>query len=502
MSWQSGNPNPGQWQPQPGGQPQYPGTPQGPGYPQPGYPQQAPQPGYPQQPYPGQQPASYPQQPGYPGQPQQMPQPGYPQQPQQGYQPGYAPPPRPGYQPQPGAPMPPAGNAGKSKAPLIIGIVAGVLVLAVAAFFAVRFIGGGGSDTKNLVYTVNAPDSAWLDDRYVNGVTTWETQGELLGMSTDRAVLLVTGAAGSMAGVSGLDLITGAMIWEKPDVECELESVLDGIAYCSRLGETSLDLMQIDIASGAETVFYPATFQVYGLTPVGVVDGQVIATASETDGLRVLRFVGDGDIVWQTTVPGYGKCRLHNEFVICEDGNGFTILDAATGEPTVDRVNYEIGNSVAWLSDGYYLTEPGVSLDEVTYDVHDYHGAVIGQVTDPQVPRMPSADQGVYYSMADAAQSAWRVDAVNASGAVVTESGDEGLTFTASGKSLTDWATAEAVSRDGTLVAVDLDGLKLYDAQGNVLHDFGFAKYDGQITDGIVHAWTGTYTTMVYAPAG
>ncbi|MBM0127656.1 hypothetical protein [Pimelobacter simplex] len=103
-----------------------PGQPQ-----QPGYPPQPPQPGYPQ-----------PQQPGYPqpGYPQQ----GYPQQPAGAGYPGGGYPGGPG---GPGYPAPPTGGGGSKKG-LVIGIVAGVVVLVLGVVAVLAFTVFKGDDDK------------------------------------------------------------------------------------------------------------------------------------------------------------------------------------------------------------------------------------------------------------------------------------------------------------------------------------------------------------------
>ena len=127
---------------------QQPGTP---GPEQPGYGQQpGQQPGYGQQPGQG-QPGYGQQQPGPPAQPGYS-QPGYGQPgyaPQDGYgqQPGYGTP-QPGYG-GPGAGYGAGGQApfgappSKNRAPLIIGIVVLIVVVAVGGYFALRLLGGG-----------------------------------------------------------------------------------------------------------------------------------------------------------------------------------------------------------------------------------------------------------------------------------------------------------------------------------------------------------------------
>ncbi len=134
--------NPGQ--PQPGAYPPPPGYPPAPppGYPPvpPGQPAGSPPPGYPAAPgyptapgYPAAPPAGYPAAPGYP--PAGYPPPGYP--------PGY---PAPGYPP----PAPPK----KSRVGLIVGIVAAVLVVLLAA---------GGTAIYLFVRSVSGPGDALQD---------------------------------------------------------------------------------------------------------------------------------------------------------------------------------------------------------------------------------------------------------------------------------------------------------------------------------------------------
>ncbi|SEE64013.1 septum formation family protein [Ruania alba] len=127
------------WDPnqQPGQQPQQPGQ-------QPGY-------GHPQQPGYGQ-----PEQPGY-GNPGQQPGYGQPHHPgygQHGQQPAYGQPQQPGYgqsaygqgSPYGQAPPPGGPTPGSSKAPIIVGIIVVVLILAVGGFFGIRALMSGGDD--------------------------------------------------------------------------------------------------------------------------------------------------------------------------------------------------------------------------------------------------------------------------------------------------------------------------------------------------------------------
>jgi hypothetical protein len=139
--------------------PNTPTNPDQPGYPQSGYPQQ---PGYGQPQYPQPQ---YPQQPGYgqPGPPSQgmgYGQPGYPSQAM-----GYGgPPPGGGY---PGAyPPPPLQPPKRSRAPLIAGIVGGVLLLCIAACVVGLYVTGNGilGAASSITTQVSATETALAQD--------------------------------------------------------------------------------------------------------------------------------------------------------------------------------------------------------------------------------------------------------------------------------------------------------------------------------------------------
>ena len=162
------------------------------GYPQQGgYPAQG---GYPQQPAPYPQqvpPQPYPQQ----GQPYPQAQPPYPQAPypqppypQAGYGAG-------GYPPPPVPPAPPRRGVRKGA---VLGIIGGVLVLAIAGtVLAVANNGSGGGTGGNTLSTVWSVPSSGGDDRLVGS---WLTSTAVVRAGTD-------------SGVSAYDLVTGHKTW-------------------------------------------------------------------------------------------------------------------------------------------------------------------------------------------------------------------------------------------------------------------------------------------------
>lgn len=503
MSWQPGPQNSGNWpggpqpqpgQPQPGSQPQ-----QQPAHPvRGGYPQS--QPG---QPRPG----------GYPQQQQAFPAPGgYPQPQPGGYpQPGLASgpgqvPPYPGYQEQafghrqqPGYPALPGKQPPKSRMPLVLGIVAVSMVIAlVVAFLVLRpSLGGKGSDQT---FQPSGPQSVWLDSRYSGGITSWPLDGHPLGISQDRNVLL----AALSVGVAGLDVVTGQELWRLDDVFCERnDAVLDGFAYCARMVSGGTDLIRIDVATGETQVFYEAPFFVTALRPVAVYNDAFIVQAYDSAGIIILMFPGDGDITWQRVYPASAACQLIGDHIACKGFNSFAVLDAATGEPTVDVTALPEGGGVYWMLDGYYIAPAGIPMPDVPLQTYDLNGNPLPEIVNPRPPLWPSDWEGFLYSSDDLRQEGF-VTAVDAQGKVVVDHAKSGFgEFTLQPAGVTvPGSLVAGVSQDGNLVLIQVvnDALVLYDREGNELHDFGaasrFRTVDGLIVEGYADQ------VVIHAPAG
>jgi hypothetical protein len=196
------NQQPPQGQPGHGQQPGYGQQPQ-----QPGYGQQPQQPGYGQTPPPGY--GQQPQQPGYGQQPQQ---PGYGQTPPPGYgqQPGYG----------PGGGLPPAPK--KSKTGLIVGVIAGALVLVVAVVLLVMQPWSSGAPSSS-----DSPED--VADKLL------PKMGELL----DAAY------SGDTEAVQGIAEDLEPFICE--DMRAELDTMTQELDLDAMMEDTGVEVPPIDI---------------------------------------------------------------------------------------------------------------------------------------------------------------------------------------------------------------------------------------------------------------
>lgn len=366
--------------------------------------------------------------------------------------------------------------------------------------------GEATSTTRDLVYHVTAPEGSWLDDRYADGSSAWRSEGTVRGLSSDRQVLLSVGTSDSeWDGAFGLDLYTGEQKWAIPDVECSSRPALNGFALCSRHSEAVGGVVRIDIVTGQESVVLGEDEYPFLARPIAEVDGELIF-ATETNGGDLVRRMGaDGSVVWQTVVTSAGQCQLIGNHLACDHSQSIEVLDASTGQVTHSQELDASIERVVWLSDGFYVVPSGGPEPGVAYDVLDFTGASLGQVTDPWLPSVPGPVVEATYPLADAALSATQVDSVNAAGAVVTEWSVDGIMFSASGQQIGIYFPVYAVSRSGDLVLVYDSTITVYDGDGNELYrpeSNGALVHmiDGIITQTAQGEGSEGYRTLVHAP--
>lgn len=389
--------------------------------------------------------------------------------------------------------------------PWLIAGVVGALVLAVVVGLALpRLLSADQLHPQG-------PASAWLDERYANGVSSWTTESLPVGVSTDRNIVAVTETAErrlTREDLVGLDVFSGTERWRVEAADCSLDSVRDGIAWCTRSTETGDDVLRIDLNTGTEQAVYWAPFRVSSLRAVGTFDEQIILQTRYVDESGdwmwlVLALPGDGSIAWQTVVPEFQECELVDVQVVCEGLMGFTALDASTGEPTVSQIYPTEGvlRTVDLALDGFVVTEISVSEFERTTVAYDYDGNSLGD-WDHEVTVLPSDVDGIYYPLDDQKRMG-EILTVDAEGRPVAFVRPGGGVKLASGVEWDDKYVAGAAADGSVLFVTDeeLGHPAIYLADGTLVAEIDSAARTLGPFRGLLIGFGGTYEpVMVVVP--
>ena len=477
-------------------------------------------------------------QPGYGGQPGPSGQYGPSGQPKNGFpgQPGsYGPAGQPGFAApgaQPGGPYPaqpsqpwgqtaspypsgpqyaaagPQPGRKRMRAPLIVAIVIGGLLIAiVATVLGIRFI--TASRIRGMEFHPQGPASFWLDERYVDGYHTWSFTGMVLGVSPDRNVVAVDRQVEidgmTTYQLAGLDVMTGEPVWESEvDLLCEHTSYHDGGLYCiDQTDYQNAKLVQVDLATGAQTVFYEAPFPISSARIVGLVNGEIVMAVSEEAGTRLLSFPGDSDITWQTVVEMRGDCvLLGGTHVGCASNEEFTVVDAVTGAITLPITELDTAGyaELMWATDGYVITDARVTMNDEQNQAYDFSGQPLEVIENARTPLIPNDYDGFYYPLADMSLKNY-IYVVDAQGKAVMEGGGK---FWPAGVQVGERYTLspEAVSASGQVVLVNGDeGYQLYTRDGELVAGFdGLETFDLQVEEGLIIGDILAEPQLVYAP--
>src|SRR5699024_5704226 len=102
-------------------------------------------------------------------------------------------------------------------------------------------------------------------------------------------------------------------------------------------------------------------------------------------------------------------------------------------------------------------------------------------------PLFPNSSDRIFYPLSDA-QHEGSVQSIDASGTVVSEYRNGGVTLQPGGKVFREFgATVHAVSADGSVLLFETEaGLGIHNREGDELHSFDFSPYDLQLLDGLV----------------
>lgn len=402
---------------------------------------------------------------------------------------------------------PPAPVKKRSSTPLIIGIAVGVVVLAIVAAFVVpRLLAGGGQNGHS--YQPSGPERAWLDERYSAGVLEpWQLNEYemVIGLSASGAVL-ATAENDATTGyfVTGRDLATGAQRWQIEGIGCSSSgSTQDGSAVCLRLSQDGGgEWLLLDLETGAERVLFTADSWLAPFDYVGSHNGAVIGTTGASEGTQVLALSGAGSIAWQVTYPDSYQCQLTGTHVSCQTilEDSYFVIDAATGETTVEPNALTDERSITWGSEGYAVRqsifdiEPGPLLD--------FQGVEVGQ-TIANTPNFPNWTEGVFYSNADFQIEEYSL-AVDRDGRSVAEFGESfgGYRIVATGAERE--LDLHSVTGDGkTFLEADISGETpaLLTEDGQVIVELD-KKIDSFLTEGIILTANYTSAEWVIPPAG
>lgn len=307
----------------------------------------------------------------------------------------------------------------------------------------------------------------------------------------------------------GIDIKTGEVLWTLTDVYCYyVDQSRDGEAVCAARGT---HLVQIDIATGTETVLYsdpavniPDTF---GL--LAVVDGKHIITYSTQGGTTVATLAGNSQVAWLEIIPATVDCFENSGRILCSSMRGYAAFDAATGASIVPFSTYQgKENNVTWGTDGFIVGPDNYIEDDEVGRMFDYEGNKIADVKDdPREPAFPSNYQGATYPL-DALQTKGNPTIVDGEGRVVLEqvsnAWDNTTTWQPSGNALENWRLLpQSTTKDGSVVALSTTGgqYTFYDRDGNELYGLMANDRLSQL-DGILYGGAGAVEgkTTLYVP--
>ena len=392
-----------------------------------------------------------------------------------------------------------------------LGIALGAFILLfiiVVAYLMLRGGGGEGGSTGGsggttapgnaaVVFHGEGYDSAFLHPGYAQGYDLTPPGPKPLGFSSDR----VTGAYYSIGEyvLDGRDFANGDIVWSIPEMQCSDDAVMDGTAYCTQRTSSGFYIQAIDLTDGEMELVYGAAFPIYDVRPIGEYDGAIILQTTDNDGERVLSMRNGGAIDWQLLMPANVMCTLLEDHVSCADTEGLSIVDAETGDVTLDWTSTN-GERLVNLLDGWYTMPMGVSDQAITVDVRDFDGKSMGEVTDPSMPLTPSADQGFLFPLSDIKQGVF-VNAVLKDGSVFTEIGD-GLTFKKSGKAIESGHIAAVSSKGEVAWLSDATHGGLYDANGELIQAMEGDTWDYQVVDGVLVYMDASYQYQLLIPKG
>lgn len=344
------------------------------------------------------------------------------------------------------------------------------------------------------------PYSGWLDRGYADGVVSWRTSTYPLGVSKDRSIVLVDDPDYARAPV-GLELRTGEEKWRLADVDCALGSVTDGIGYCVRTDEQDGTrwLVRVDLATGnvqdlSETTRHGSLRAVGATARLNIVSYQHYPDSS------VAAYRNDGSLAWHAELPESNECELIGSHVACQDFVGYAVLDAESGEFTIDYTLIGDNHQLQWAADGLVILEDYSFSHALTFDGQPFE---LAETTGLGARVIPDAEAGFYYPLADLAESSSGIGVVDAAGLVVVGRGNNYQNVLFPSGRLLPRGYVMAASADGSVLLLNnYDGLELLDRQGDQITELSSEYAIAMVMGGVI-IWreiaSGDY--VVAAPA-
>lgn len=401
----------------------------------------------------------------------------------------------------------------------VLSVVLAVVLVLVVGFVADILLGGPGTAefaVRDAGYSPRGRVGDWLDPGYADGYDSWTTDETVLGVSSDRAAVLVQRSAGASqdegtAPLTGLDAATGAQRWQVTGLRCMgRDAVLDGSAYCARRNGGTGQIVGVDIATGQQRVVHESTDALSFLQVRGVHDGELIVTGAAGSDTEQVRAIGpDGALDWQLDLPWWGQCRFLVDHLGCVSyaDSQVAVVDLSTGSFSLEPTEYEHSGqelSVGWAWNGFTTNDAG---DERARRVRDLTGSEQGRITSSGGPDYGS--DRLLYSREDLLAGGSRPTriGVDATGRVVAVRSGSGIR-TLPSRGRIDADSVDLVSADGSVLlartytrrgrAGDGDTWAVYAADGAKRQDLPRVTSS---VDGLLVDETGG-TTTVLVPRG
>lgn len=319
---------------------------------------------------------------------------------------------------------------------------------------------GGGDASRTSAPA--APDSAWLNPGYADGLgETWESPEDLCGIADGVAVTSATTATSVHA--TGTDLATGKQLWQRDQTACgedatTADAALLSVRTAKPGGEHELTAELVDPRTGTARITSEALTEYSGHVELIGADGsRLVVLLQDRDANKITAITPDGSVEWSEPVPAdiiKARCLLLGEAVGCESTERAWVLDAKTGS-TLTTFQPRALSEVSWARDGYtYRSE-----SESAARAYRFSGEAVqlGSLP-PAAPRLPSVAAGARYALQSFADPSAPL-AVDRTGAPVLSAPEAPLdyVFTATGAPFTDFSVGTAywgVTADGSTVAV------------------------------------------------
>lgn len=378
------------------------------------------------------------------------------------------------------------------------------LVLIVAAVLLYRALPPGIGDHRRLTFHPDAPAGAWLSADYANGASLVELGEEVLAITSDQRLAVVSNNSPGNPLLSAIDLDTQQIVWQL-SVICPIGSVMGDEAFCY---EPSLDieqaesLVQIDLFTGEASELWPS-IGLLAMDFVGRHGDDFIVMFGDS----LAAVDRNANLVWHVDeLPQtFPRCEVIGQLVGCSGYQAYQVYDASTGAPltpmgSLDQSKLE---TVYWGTDGFSVGPSTTVNRRVGFKLYDYDGNQIGDAVNATPPLNPGSTSGhiaapnSYYPVAELADGD-KVEAVDQSGRVVVSRDrfNTALVFHDSGTKLSGYL--EGVSADGNVIAisgVDETVSGFYDSSGQLLHAEQTASLMSGVLGGLI-----VFDTAVLVP--